>query len=57
MEDPSKGLFETTFVLRIQTFSFYRKQNVSGKKLRTYSGVVGGPITPFIQTQMGLWGA
>jgi hypothetical protein len=57
MEDPRKGLFKTTFVLRIQTFSFCRKQNVPRKKLRTYSGVVGGPVNPFTLTPMGLGGA
>jgi hypothetical protein len=57
MEDPSKGLFETAFVLKIRTFSFYMKQNVSWKKLRTSFGVVGDPVNPFTLTQMELWEA
>jgi hypothetical protein len=54
MEGPNKGPFETIFMQRIHAFSFYRKQNVLGKKLRTYFNDAGGIVTPFTQTQMVL---
>jgi hypothetical protein len=57
MEGPNKGPFETVFVQRIQTFSFYRKQNVLGKQLRKSFSDAGGIVTPFTQTQMVLQGA
>jgi hypothetical protein len=57
MEYPRKGLFETVFVLKTRAFSFYRKQNVSGKKMRKFFGATGDPVTPFTLTQMELWEA
>jgi hypothetical protein len=56
MEGPNKGPFETIFMQRIQTFSFYRKQNALGKQLRKFFSDVGGIVTPFTQTQMELQG-
>jgi hypothetical protein len=57
MEGPNKGPFKTIFVQRIQTFSFYRKQNVLGNLLKISFSDVGGIVTPFTHTQMVLQGA
>jgi len=57
MEGPNKGPFETSFVKRIQTFSSYRKQNVSEKWQRKSSSDARGIVTPFTQIQIELQGA
>jgi hypothetical protein len=56
MEDPSRGLFETAYVLRIWMFSFCRRQNVLEKKQSSSFNVVGEVVTPFTPTPMGRGG-